>query len=99
MKPKATFGSSKSAVSPTRSLCLHYHIWMKKRDKKMWKKDHEVVMEELVPKKTGRDAMIDKKKEKASYSKAKKTEDVELNDRDLFGGSDFQRRVAAERNR
>jgi len=77
-----------------------YEAWSKKKGDKDFKKNKETVMEELVPKATGREAMFEKKKQKAAYTKSTKDADMgeELKDKDLYGGSsDFQRRVQKQR--
>jgi hypothetical protein len=74
-------------------------IYQNKIEKKKYKKHKEMVEEELVPKNTGREAMVEKKKMKAQYTKSKETDDVELNDKQIFGGSDFDRRVQVEKER
>lgn len=59
--------------------------WERKRDIKDYKKTKEMVMEELVPKKTGRDAQLDKKKSQAEFRKSKdEGMDTELTDKQLF---------------
>ncbi|KAJ3108542.1 hypothetical protein HDU97_000824 [Phlyctochytrium planicorne] len=65
-----------------------YNRLMDKKDRKGFQKNQEVVAEELVPKATGRDAMIEKKKQINAYHKQERDYDVEINDSDLMGGND-----------
>jgi len=78
-----------------------YQKKLKKKEEKSYAKSRESDLEDLVPKKTGNDAMREKRKEKASYTK--KEDDTfgdEINDRDMFnGGDDFQRRVSREKEK
>ncbi|KAJ3219824.1 hypothetical protein HDU67_009012 [Dinochytrium kinnereticum] len=68
-----------------------YNRLMDKKDRKSHQKTHEAIVEELVPKPTGRDArdaMIDKRKQQTAYHKQERDIDVELPEAELLGGSD-----------
>jgi len=68
-----------------------------KKDMKEYSRTKEAVMDELLPKATGRDAMIEKKKMKAEYSK-RKDDSPEMNEADLMGNNDdFRFRLAREK--
>jgi len=74
--------------------------WKKKKDSKDYRKFKEMIEEEIVPKPTGREAMIEKRKEKNSFTK--KTDDntdFELRDSEIYGGSDFKERLQREKQR
>ncbi|KNC99166.1 uncharacterized protein SPPG_05420 [Spizellomyces punctatus DAOM BR117] len=58
----------------------------RKREQRNMRKDQEMVLEELAPKATGRDALIEKRRAQNAYHKQERDVDVELNDRDLMGG-------------
>lgn len=66
------------------------HKKQKKSDKEYVKKKKEV-MEELYPKATGRDAMVEKKKQITSYHRQENSsrEDVELSDSQIYGSVDI----------
>jgi len=67
---------------------------------KQYKKHTEMVMEELAPKATGRDAMLEKKRERAAYTKRDRSPDVTLDDKELLGGGDdFKSVLARQRTR
>ncbi|CAG8534973.1 1599_t:CDS:2 [Ambispora gerdemannii] len=72
-----------------------YEHSFRKKERKEFQKTHETVLEELVPKATGREAMIEKKKAQNAKFRRETSPDVELNDQDLMGGDDFQTRLAA----
>ncbi|RIA90793.1 hypothetical protein C1645_737622 [Glomus cerebriforme] len=71
-----------------------YERALKKKERKEFQKTHEIILDELVPKKTGREAMIEKKRTKNAYYRREESPDVELNDKDLIGGDDFQSSLA-----
>ncbi|KAI9294165.1 hypothetical protein K502DRAFT_342654 [Neoconidiobolus thromboides FSU 785] len=71
----------------------------KKRENKRLRKDKEVLLEELVPKATGREAMIEKKRMKAAYTKRENSPDVVLDDKELMGGDDFYSTLAKQKSR
>mmetsp|Transcript_24427 Transcript_24427/g.47693 ORF Transcript_24427/g.47693 Transcript_24427/m.47693 type:complete len:160 (-) Transcript_24427:17-496(-) len=78
-------------------------IKAEKKSKREFRKHHEMVMEELVPKATGREALIEKRKAKGSYARAGANRDdsvAAIPDDQLMGGgsSDFAAAVA-RRNR
>jgi len=80
---------------------IRYKKQLKKKGDKNYIKTRESELEEIVPKKTGNEAMREKRKEKASYTK--KEDDTfgdEIKDSDMFGGNDnFQRRIAQEKEK
>jgi len=74
--------------------------WESKKTTKDFKKLKDTVEEELVPKKTGREAMQENKKKKAEYTKDRKDEniDTELKDSDIYGASDIRTRMQKQKN-
>ncbi|KAJ3124620.1 hypothetical protein HK098_000957 [Nowakowskiella sp. JEL0407] len=73
-----------------------------KKEKKNYQNHHKDVMEEIVPKETGREAMIAKKKEKAAMNRAmsERDYDLEVGDDELLGSDSFQSRlIDRERSR
>ncbi|KAJ1984130.1 hypothetical protein H4R34_000841 [Dimargaris verticillata] len=72
-----------------------------RRQRRDFRKTHEMVLEELVPKETGREARLDKRRVHNAYHQMDKAADVELDDHEILGDTteDFQRRLAAERQR
>jgi len=69
-----------------------------KKSKKDYRKHKEMVMEELVPKATGREALIEKRKQKGAYARAQDTGGmVAMSDSQLMGSSgssEFQQAIA-----
>jgi len=70
-----------------------------KSERKKWNEQHKVAMEELVPKKEGREARLDKRKVQNEYHKYDKTSDMleGYSDADLMGSSgksEFQQMLA-----
>ncbi|KAI8823060.1 uncharacterized protein EV422DRAFT_565922 [Fimicolochytrium jonesii] len=57
-----------------------------RRENRDMRKNNEVVMDELLPKATGREAQIEKRRAQNAYHKQERDVDVELNDADLLGG-------------
>lgn len=70
-----------------------------KRETKAYRKRKEEVLEELVPKETGREAMLAKRREKSAHTKRERSPDVTLNDNELLGHDDFKAAVAREKAR
>ncbi|KAJ3054172.1 hypothetical protein HK097_002494 [Rhizophlyctis rosea] len=68
-----------------------------KKAHKSDRQTHELILEELVPKSTGREAMLEKRRAQNAYHKAERDVDPEIAESDLMGGDDFRSRVAAER--
>eukprot|EP01103_Thecamoeba_quadrilineata_P015582 TRINITY_DN496_c0_g1_i5.p1 TRINITY_DN496_c0_g1~~TRINITY_DN496_c0_g1_i5.p1 ORF type:complete len:181 (+),score=52.78 TRINITY_DN496_c0_g1_i5:415-957(+) len=69
------------------------------KEKKDYIKYKDMVEEELVPKATGREAMIEKRRQKGSYAKAR-DDSPEMRDSDLMGGgSDFQSMLKRKKER
>lgn len=72
---------------------------LQKQDRKRYQKYKESVEEELVPKATGREAMIEKKHQKAEYTR-KQDDSPEHDDSYLMGGGDsFQDALRREKLR
>ncbi|KAJ3312010.1 hypothetical protein HDU76_002988 [Blyttiomyces sp. JEL0837] len=77
-----------------------YEQGMRKKDAKMFRKGREADLEELVPKATGRDAMIEKKRTINAYHKQERDVDAALPESVLLGGGDsFEAALARERKR
>lgn len=72
-------------------------------DQKRYRKEKEVVLEELAPKATGREAMLEKRRAQTAYHRRERSPDVELPEQDLMGsgagGDDYKSMLAAERRR
>ncbi|KAG0270420.1 hypothetical protein DFQ27_007572 [Actinomortierella ambigua] len=63
-----------------------------------YRKDREVDLEELVPKATGREALLEKRKAQTEYHRRERSPGVELSEQDMMGGGDdFRSAMAAER--
>ncbi|KAF9150287.1 hypothetical protein BG015_007909 [Linnemannia schmuckeri] len=72
-------------------------------EQKRYRKEKEVILEELVPKATGREAMLEKRRAQTAYHRRERSPDVELPEQDLMGsgngGDDYKSMLAAERRR
>ncbi|KAI1296373.1 hypothetical protein EDD11_007359 [Mortierella claussenii] len=70
-------------------------------EQKAHRKEKEAILEELVPKATGREAMLEKRRAQTAYHRRERSPDVELPEQDLMGtgGDDFKSMLAAERRR
>ncbi|KAF9549148.1 hypothetical protein EC957_004787 [Mortierella hygrophila] len=72
-------------------------------DQKRHRKDKETILEELVPKPTGREAMLEKRRAQTAYHRQERSPDVELPEQDLMGsgggGDDYKSMLAAEKRR
>ncbi|KAJ3290861.1 hypothetical protein HK104_006488 [Borealophlyctis nickersoniae] len=73
-----------------------YQRGMAKKQAKSARQEREAVLEELVPKETGRDAMREKRLAQTAYHRTEREVDPELPDQDLMGGDDFRSRLAAQ---
>ena len=73
-----------------------YERALAKKEAKSARQTREMVMEELVPKATGREAMIEKRRAQNAYHKAERDIDPEVAESDLMGGDDFRSRLAAQ---
>ncbi|KAF9976963.1 hypothetical protein BGZ73_007367 [Actinomortierella ambigua] len=63
-----------------------------------YRKSREADLEELVPKATGREAMLEKRKAQTEYHRRERSPGVELSEQDMMGGGDdFRSALAAER--
>ncbi|KAI7823507.1 hypothetical protein BC939DRAFT_410924 [Gamsiella multidivaricata] len=69
-------------------------------EQKAHRKSKEADLEELVPKATGREAMLEKKRVQNEYRRRERSPDIELPEQDLLGtGDDFKSMLAAEKRR
>ncbi|KAF8937017.1 hypothetical protein BGZ47_009213 [Haplosporangium gracile] len=72
-------------------------------EQKRYRKEKEVILEELVPKATGREAILEKRRAQTAYHRQERSPDVELPEQDLMGsgngGDDYKSMLAAERRR
>ncbi|KAG0096580.1 hypothetical protein BGZ93_004308 [Podila epicladia] len=69
---------------------------------KSYRKSKEADLEELVPKATGREAMLEKRRAQTAYNRRERSPDVELPEHALMGtggGDDYKSMLAAERRR
>ncbi|KAH8551571.1 hypothetical protein BGW37DRAFT_467534 [Umbelopsis sp. PMI_123] len=57
----------------------------RKRDAKEKRQKNELVLDEIAPKETGREAQLAKRRAQNAYHKREKSPDVELNESDLYG--------------
>ncbi|KAJ3272454.1 hypothetical protein HDV01_005523 [Terramyces sp. JEL0728] len=64
-----------------------------KLGRKRFRKYQEVVLEELVPKKTGKEALLEKKKMLTAYHKQENEVDPAMKDSDIFGDDDFNEEI------
>ncbi|KAJ3091994.1 hypothetical protein HK102_011767 [Quaeritorhiza haematococci] len=72
-----------------------YRRKLERKERKDFIKHKELVLEELVPKETGRDAMIEKKKMRRAMVNQEKDYDVEVDESTLLGGDTYEARIAA----
>ncbi|KAI9203112.1 uncharacterized protein BJ171DRAFT_153361 [Polychytrium aggregatum] len=72
-----------------------YSRALARKERSSDRKYHEMVMEELAPKATGREAMLEKRKAANAYHKRERDVDGEYNDADLMGGDSFAQKLAA----
>jgi len=71
-----------------------------RKEQKDYRKTKEVILEELVPKATGREAMLDKRRAQTAYNRRERSPDVELPEQDLMGtGDDYKSLLMAEKRR
>lgn len=71
-----------------------------RKEQKDYRKSKEVVLEELAPKATGREAMIEKRRAQTAYHRRERSPDVELPEQDLMGtGDDYKSLLMAEKRR
>lgn len=68
---------------------------------KSHRKSKEADLEELVPKATGREAMLEKRRAQTAYHRRERSPDVELPEHALMGtgGDDYKSMLAAERRK
>lgn len=66
---------------------------LQKLERKKFGKDQEVLMDELLPKATGREALIEKKALRREQARAREDSPEIFRERDVMGGGDdFQQR-------
>lgn len=68
-------------------------------ERKKFRKTNEFVEEELVPKPVGREAMIEKKKQRSAYSRMEKDTDYNYSDNFLMGDSNSEYQQMLQRSR
>ena len=77
-----------------------YLSGISKLERKNHLKKVEADLEDLAPKATGRDAMIEKRKSLAAYHKQERDVDIDFKDADIMGGGDdFKSHLAREKKR
>ena len=73
---------------------------MHRKEQKDYRKTKEVLLEELAPKATGREAVLEKRRAQTAYHRRERSVEVELPEQDLLGGGDdFKSMLAAEKRR
>eukprot|EP00243_Klebsormidium_subtile_P002988 TRINITY_DN16122_c0_g1_i1.p1 TRINITY_DN16122_c0_g1~~TRINITY_DN16122_c0_g1_i1.p1 ORF type:complete len:391 (-),score=92.91 TRINITY_DN16122_c0_g1_i1:91-1263(-) len=71
-----------------------------KLERRKWKQDQEVLLDEMLPKATGREAALEKKAARREQQRGREDSPELMRDKDLLGGGDdFQQRLARERQR
>ncbi|RKP27983.1 hypothetical protein SYNPS1DRAFT_26392 [Syncephalis pseudoplumigaleata] len=65
-----------------------YERGLRRKDTKSYRKAREADLEELAPKATGREAMIEKRRARSAYLHREPSPDPELPEADLMGGGD-----------
>lgn len=69
---------------------------LQKLERKKFSKDQEVLMDELLPKATGREALLEKKALRREQARAREDSPEVFRERDVMGGGDdFQQRCVA----
>ena len=77
---------------------IMYEKKLQKLERKKFNKDQEVLVDELVPKATGREAMLEKKALRREQARAREDSPEVFREKDVMGGGDdFQQRLARER--
>jgi hypothetical protein len=66
-----------------------------KQERKKFRKEQKELLDELVPKPTGREAMLEKRKQITAFHRAnaEKDLDIEYSDSELMGGDDIKERI------
>mmetsp|Transcript_13542 Transcript_13542/g.18744 ORF Transcript_13542/g.18744 Transcript_13542/m.18744 type:complete len:338 (-) Transcript_13542:139-1152(-) len=97
--------SSRGKTGPMRKQETPYDREMRRKTEKKERRDYQkhkdMVMEELVPKATGREALIEKRKQKGAYARAGAQRDdsvAAVPDSQLMGGSSDFHAAVARRN-
>ncbi|GAQ77728.1 hypothetical protein KFL_000030080 [Klebsormidium nitens] len=71
-----------------------------KLERKKWMQDQELLLDEMLPKATGREAALEKKAARREQQRGREDSPELMRDKDLLGGGDdFQQRLARERQR
>ncbi|RKP06569.1 hypothetical protein THASP1DRAFT_31623, partial [Thamnocephalis sphaerospora] len=65
-----------------------YESAMHRKDNRKYRRDRDADLEELAPRATGREAMIEKRRAQSAYLHREPSPDVELPESDLMGGGD-----------
>jgi hypothetical protein len=58
---------------------------MRKKEAREKRQKQELVLDEVAPKETGREAQLAKKRAQNAYHKRERSPDVELNESDIYG--------------
>jgi hypothetical protein len=75
-----------------------YEKKLQKLERKKFNKDQEVLMDELLPKATGREALLEKKALRREQARTREDSPEIFREKDVMGGGDdFQQRLARER--
>ncbi|KAF8940968.1 hypothetical protein BGZ58_003700 [Dissophora ornata] len=78
----------------------HYNRLQQRAENRAYRKTKEAVLDELVPKSTGREAMLEKRRAQTEFNRRERSPDVELPEQDLMGGGDdYKSMLAAERRK
>eukprot|EP00053_Salpingoeca_punica_P013001 m.117009 g.117009 ORF g.117009 m.117009 type:complete len:152 (-) comp16085_c0_seq2:103-558(-) len=99
MRPSAPPSDIRARVgpsAPSQEDLAHYASQLRKKDAKDFRQYNEMVLEELVPKETGREARIDKRRAQ-NESRRDRATSPEIRDKDLLGSSDFHEMMARRR--
>ncbi|KAF9908791.1 hypothetical protein EC991_009494 [Linnemannia zychae] len=111
--PPPALSTARGAIGPRRPMTADEVLEKEDQDsrsrqayraeQKRARKDKEVLLEELVPKATGREAMLEKRRAQTAYHRQERSPDVELPEHDLMGagnaGDDYKSMLAAEKRR
>lgn len=101
MPPPATFAGSSRRHGRDEDMDdedkAGYNHWKRKKDEKSHKKSREADLEELAPKATGRDAVLEKRRIQTAYHRRERDDGMEVPESVLMGGDDYQARLATQR--
>ncbi|KAJ1989916.1 hypothetical protein H4R33_001914, partial [Dimargaris cristalligena] len=71
-----------------------------RRERRDFRTTHETALEEMMPKETGREAMMEKRRLQTAYHRSERDTQSELNDNELHGSGDsFQARIQSQQSR